>query len=407
MFTKKYFKHGQILIRHAEKLVRYRRDVLSEGALADFKSQIEALRQSLKDRNEPKAKEESDRLHDLYTKYLPAPKDAAWRENIEVILVAVVVAVGVRSYFLQPFKIPTGSMQPTLNGIIGHRAFVQREDEIPVDQKPGYEKRADGWYWKSYPADGSKPNILRQAAEFFAFGRNYINVVSAQDDVIEQIVPRKLGFTLGNLSVHIPFFTFSDIICQKQRFNYVYASPDTLRQDFKVLPGGRYKQGEVIARGGVDTGDQVFVDKFSYNFISPHRGDVFVFRTDDIPAIPGDPETGEHSFYIKRLAGVPGDSLRIDPPILYANGNVAEGFGFARVMAAKPPYRGYGPGPGHGYLSDPTKPFTVPAHSYFAMGDNSYNSFDSRYWGPVPEPNLVGRGLFVYWPFTWHWGLIR
>jgi signal peptidase I len=49
----------------------------------------------------------------------------------------------------------------------------------------------------------------------------------------------------------------------------------------------------------------------------------------------------------------------------------------------------------------------VPDHSYFAMGDNSYNSFDSRYWGPVPEPNLVGRGLFVYWPFTWHWGLIR
>jgi signal peptidase I len=407
MFTKKYVKHGQILIRHAEKLVRYRRDVLTESAIGDFKLQIEALRQSLKDRDEPKAKEESDRLHDLYTKYLPAPKDAAWRENIEVILVAVVVAIGVRSYFLQPFKIPTGSMQPTLNGIIGHRAFVAREDEIPVDQKPGYEKRAEGWYWKSFPADGSKPNILRQVAEFFVLGRNYINVVSAQDDVVDQIVPRKLGFSFGRFSFHVPFFAFSDIICKNQRFNFVYASPDTLRQDFKVLPGGHYNKGDVIVRGGVDTGDQVFVDKFTYNFVSPHRGDVFVFRTDDIAAIPGDPETGEHSFYIKRLAGVPGDTLRIDPPLLYANGNVAEGFGFARVMAAKPPYRGYGPGPGHGYLNDPAKPFTVPSHSYFAMGDNSYNSFDSRYWGPVPEPNLVGRGLFVYWPFTWHWGLIR
>jgi len=49
----------------------------------------------------------------------------------------------------------------------------------------------------------------------------------------------------------------------------------------------------------------------------------------------------------------------------------------------------------------------VPKHGYFALGDNSNNSYDSRYWGPVPEENLVGRGLFVYWPFNSHWGLIR
>jgi signal peptidase I len=394
MFTKKYVKHGHLLIRHAEKLLRYRRDVLSESTMGDFRLQIEALRQSLKDRDEPRAKEESDRLHDLYTQHLPSPKDAAWRENVEVILVAVVVAVGVRSYFLQPFKIPTGSMQPTLNGIIGHRAFVANEGEIPVDQKPGYEKRGDGWYWKSYPSDGSTPNFLRQAFEFFALGRNYINVVAKQDDVVNQIQPKKFGF----------FFTFTRVICQKESY-LVYAPPDTLKTDFKVSVGGRYKKGDVIARGAIDTGDQVFVDKFSYNFVRPKRGDVFVFRTDNIPAIPGDPETGEHSFYIKRLAGLPNDALRIQPPLLYANGNVVDGFGFGRVMGAKPPYHGYAPG--HAYMSDPTKTYTVPDRSYFAMGDNSYNSFDSRYWGPVPEPNLVGRGLFVYWPFTWHWGLIR
>ena len=106
MFTKKYIKHGHILIRHAHKLLRYRSDVLPENTVNDFKRQMEGLRQSLKDRDEARAKEESDRLHDLYMKHLPAPKEAAWRENIEVILVAVVVAVGIRSYFLQPFKIP-------------------------------------------------------------------------------------------------------------------------------------------------------------------------------------------------------------------------------------------------------------------------------------------------------------
>lgn len=364
MFTRRYIKHGKLLIRHTEKLLRYRSDVLSESTIADLKRQIERVRQGLKDRNEPAVKEESEKLHTLYTQHLPAPKDAAWRENVEVILVAVVVAIGIRSYFLQPFKIPTGSMQPTLNGIIGH----------PMNQPP--------------------PNILRQAAEFVILGRNYIDVVSEQDDRIDQITQKKYAF----------FFTFSEIRCDRQKF-LVYASPETLRNDFKVSPGRQYRKGEVIARGAVDTGDQVFVDKFSYNFVKPHRGDVFVFRTDNIFGIPVDPVTGDNSFYIKRLAGLPNDTLRIDPPLLYVNGKVAEGYGFGRVMSAKPPYHGYATG--RDYLADPTKPYAVPPQQYFALGDNSYNSLDSRWWGPVPEENLVGRGLLVYWPFNRHWGLIR
>jgi signal peptidase I len=74
-------------------------------------------------------------------------------------------------------------------------------------------------------------------------------------------------------------------------------------------------------------------------------------------------------------------------------------------MSAKPPYRGYALG--QQYLSQPDRSFTVPQNGYFALGDNSYNSYDSRYWGIVPDVNLVGRGLLVYWPFYPHWGLIR
>src|SRR5438045_9153363 len=81
MFTKKYVKHGHLLIRHAEKLVRYRRDVLSESVIDDFKLRIEALRRSLKDRDEAKAKADSDRLHDLYPQYLPTPKADASRQH--------------------------------------------------------------------------------------------------------------------------------------------------------------------------------------------------------------------------------------------------------------------------------------------------------------------------------------
>jgi signal peptidase I len=363
MFIPRYVKHSKLLLRHAQKYLRYKSDVLGASTRESLVSGIAALESALRSRNQERIQAEAEALDEKLAKLTPMTRETHWRENCEVILVAIVVAVGIRSYFLQPFKIPTGSMQPTLNGIIGH------------------------------PTSAPPPSIFKQIAEYLVLGRNYINVVSAEDDSIEQVVPKKFGF----------FFTFSRITCQHQRF-LVYAPPETLRADFKVAPGNIYHRGDVIARGAVDTGDQVFVDKVSYNFVKPHRGDVFVFRTNHIFGIPDDPETGA-PFFIKRLAGVPGDTLRINAPLLYSNGKLAQGAGFRRVMSAKFPYRGYAPG--RDYLANPEQTFTVPPHRYFAMGDNSYNSYDSRWWGPVPEQNLVGRGLFVYWPFNQHWGLIR
>src|ERR1700724_1583789 len=353
MFTPRYVKHSKLLVRHAQKYLRYKRDILNTAAYDEVGGMIRRLRAALKQRDRKQIEGRTEELDAKLHQLTPVTWESHWRENVEVILVAIVVAVGIRSYFLQPFKIPTGSMQPTLNGIIGR----------PMTTEP--------------------PNILQQVAEFILRGRNYINVVSGQDDEVLQIQRQKFFF----------FFTWSRIVCQVQKF-LVYFPPEQLGADFRVSPGIRYRRGEVIARGAVDTGDQVFVDKFSYNFVKPHRGDVFVFRTKNIPDI-GD----QTQFYIKRLAGLPGDKLRVDPPRLYVDGNVADGFGFQRVMGARDGYRGY---TSKGHLSDPTKTFDVPKQTYFAMGDNSENSFDSRYWGPVPERNLVGRGLLVYWPFLPH-----
>src|SRR6266516_1146943 len=363
MFTTRYVKHSRLLLRHAQKYLHYKNDLLSASSRGEILTGIENLRTALRDRDHERIQDRAEALDKTLHKLTPVTWESHWRENCEVILVAIVVAVGIRSYFLQPFKIPTGSMQPTLNGIIGH------------------------------PSTAPTPNILRQVAEFIVMGRNYVNVVSREDDQVFEIAQKKVLF----------FFTFSQLNCEHQNF-LVYAPPETLTHDFSVFPGRTYHSGDIIARGAVDTGDQVFVDKFRYNFVKPHRGDVFVFRTNHIPGIREDPEAGS-PFYIKRLAGLPGDRLRIDPPFLYINGDKAEGFGFERVMAAKPPYRGYAVG--HDYLGAPNHSFTVPRDGYFALGDNSYNSYDSRYWGPVPEENLVGRGLFVYWPFNRHWGLIR
>jgi len=363
MFHPSYVKHSHLLLRHAEKLIRYRRDLLSDDALTDLHTQIGKVRAAITARDRRATHEESERLDALLSAHVPPHKDAAWRENVEVILVAIVVAIGIRSYFLQPFKIPTGSMQPTLNGIIGH------------------------------PTTAPTPNFFKRVVDFVLLGRNYIDVVSSEENTVTDLTSRKVLF----------FFTLSRIECDHESFT-VYAPPEILRQDFKVYPGNSYHPGEIIARGAVDTGDQVFVDKLSYNFIHPRRSDVFVFRTNHILGIREDPEAGA-PYFIKRLTGTPGDELRIDSPKLYANGKLANEFGIARVIAGQPPYRGYAPG--QAFLATPESTFVVPSKAYFAMGDNSFNSYDSRYWGPVPEENVVGRGLFVYWPFNRHWGLIR
>ncbi len=370
MFTARYIKHSKLLLRHAQKFLRYKADVLEESTREEIAAAMRRLQAALRQRDRKQIESRAEALDGQLHQLQPITWESHWRENCEVILVAIVVAVAIRSYFLQPFKIPTGSMQPTLNGIIG------------------------------YPSDSPAPNIFRQVFDFVAMGRNYINCVSTVDDQVISVTPKKFFF----------FFTFTHVVLQHQHYT-IYAPPETLRAPigkggFGVQVDRLYRKGEVIARGAVDTGDQVFVDKFSYNFIKPRRGDVFVFRTDNIPMIQGDPETGQ-PFYIKRLAALAGDTLRIDPPRLFINDQPAEEFrfGFGRVIGAKYPYMGYSFGREN--LSAPDRTFTVPAHSFFALGDNSYNSFDSRYWGPVPEENLVGRGLFVYWPFYPHCGIIR
>jgi signal peptidase I len=387
MFAPRYVKMGKIILKNGRKLLNYRRDTMDEKDCKRLTAAARDLEHALASRDRAEVEASTERLDRELARHLPPRKDALWRENCEVFLVAIVIALGVRSYFLQPFTIPTGSMQPTLNGITGVRM------ELPP------------------------PNIFQRIFEFATFGRTYINVVSQEQDYVLTLTEKK----------RFRFFTFTEIRCARRQY-VVHAPRETLIRYFGIEPQVHmdpmgipvrrsqptrvYEAGEPIARGYVSAGDHVFVDKMSSHLRFPQRDEVFVFKTTGISGIEArhDPSLGSQ-FYIKRIAGLPDDTLRIDPPLLYIQGAPAQGEGMQRVMSMKDGYRGYSNAPAGGrpfnFLPTPDSTFRVPPHSYFALGDNSYHSADSRDWGSVPARNVMGRGFFVYWPFTSHWGLIE
>lgn len=369
--------------RHAlKRLIHYKEDILKPKDLAALRELLVRINDAIKSRKREQIHAVRDEIDKVVGKVAPPPKDTAWRENVEVFLVAIVIAAGVRAYLLQPFKIPTGSMQPTLYGIVGERT-----------QEP-------------------PPNPISRAFQFVWLGRSYFDTVAKSDVVVRPDPhpdPRYPNAAELREVTYLNFFTFTDIVCQRLSDSSietyrVFAPRSSVEQVFGIRAGRTFKAGEPIIRGYVDTGDQVFVDKMSYNFMPPTRGDVFVFKTIGISGIPIPPGV-DSQHYIKRLAGVPGDTLRIKQPNLYIDGQIARAWVFQRVMSLKDGYQGYG---NMGtFLGTPEDELTLPPKSYFALGDNSFHSLDSRFWGVVPQDNIAGRGLFVYWPFSKRWGLIR
>jgi len=126
-------------------------------------------------------------------------------------------------------------------------------------------------------------------------------------------------------------------------------------------------------------GQRLLVDKLTYRFTDPKRGDVVVFR------YPAD----RRRKFIKRIVGLPGDEVTIRGGFLYINGERIE-----EPFVNGPTYGPYG-SPSFG-------PVVVPDDSYFMLGDNRRNSDDSRYSdvGFVHRSDIVGAARFVYWPIT-------
>jgi len=119
--------------------------------------------------------------------------------------------------------------------------------------------------------------------------------------------------------------------------------------------------------------DLVMVDKLSYRLHEPRRGDVIIFWPPGITT--GDP-------YIKRVIGLPGETVEAKNGRVYVDGKVVD-----------EPYI-------HGYVMPDFPATPVPQGQLFVMGDNRAVSLDSRSFGTVPMTSIIGRAMFAYWPLN-------
>ncbi len=363
-------------IRQASAIRNMQRDEAGEVNDAALRGAIESARSVW--RRARTSQEQDAALEALSAAVGPG---TAWKplhpnalaENFEVIVVAVCVAMAFRCYFLEPFKIPTGSMQPTLYGI----------------------------YSSDQAAPGLWDRMPLKLAKWLVTGDWYTEVRVVAGGTIHQVPttvkPGYVTFEISGKLYHVP----TDAVAERPQ-----PFVDKLRSQSRVA------SGEKLWSGVTHAGDHVFVNRVLWNFRKPRRGEVMVFNTGNIRGLP----QGTH--YIKRLVGLPGETIGVRPPELLVNGSpVSEPDTIGRIVrkdAAPHPEAGYPNYLGYQLIGN-VPPQGAPAPSplrfegdtvslgpdaYLGMGDNTGNSYDGRYWGSVPARNLLGPGAFVYWPFT-------
>jgi signal peptidase I len=436
-FLSKTVREAMTVHKHYRRLLAAQRDLLSPQAIAPVQIKLDELSAAIKEGHKGRINIKAEELQFAAEKWLKPYPNAAWRENVEVLLVALAVAMGIRTFFLQPFKIPTGSMQPTLFGVTStpdyanYFLLVNCNADLATRQKVYDQQQA---IQKSLVI----PTGWDRVKEWFQ-GISYVHVVARNDSMIQRMNPPK-KFLIFNIK---QTFWMGDPKSDKLGDEYTLWFPPDLGESDLVRRGGirsdhLYRAGEDIVNFRVQAGDHLFVDRLTFNFRKPERGEIAVFETKGIQ----NPRMEQDQFYIKRLVALPGDRVQIgNDRHLRINGE--------RLDAGTPHFENvYGFNPDKppkesqwsGHLNDteadvyginirpyielaPNFPdeekvfinqlFSVTNDitgagemipSYMVMGDNTCNSFDSRAWGPFPARNVIGKSFFVYWPITSRFG---
>jgi signal peptidase I len=372
---------------HARKLLAAQRDILSPQAV----SELEAALKKMDDAIESNATKEVLRneitsLEKSANRWLKQYPNSGMRENVEVLLVAIAVAMAFRTFIFQPFKIPTGSMQPTLFGVTATNLLEKSDAVIPGFGGRVFDALVHGTFYHDIKADADGSVVGVSPLQSFGINKRTFFV-------------QYVGKT-SPTPITVWFAPDEDPTMPDRNFR-IYTD---------LYIGKTFKKGQSILKFKEITGDHLFVDRMTYNFRKPERGEIIVFKTAGIPGL------NQNQFYIKRLIGLPGDRVSIgDDRHARINGTRLDAsmphfemvYGFdPKEKAQSDHYSGHLQSKewGWNYFSNADSIYQVRSEHYLVFGDNTKNSLDSRYWGDFPQSNVIGKSCFVYWPISERFG---
>jgi signal peptidase I len=367
------------LAHRVEKILNAQRDLLAPQAIDAVRASIRELRTAAAGGDVSVMENRASRLETTANKWLKPYPFATFRENTDVVLVALVIALGIRTFFFQPMAIPTGSMQPTLFGIT--------QQDLRRDPKSRI------------------PNPVIRVFDALARGIWYYHVTAVEDGSFRGFEPPHQVF---------PFVKTQQLIVGDHSYT-IWFPPEDFERHADLGRGERFKKGDDILKLKLMSGDRLFVDRFTYNFRRPRRGEIIIFASHDLPDLTPD------THYIKRLIGLPGESIQIKNDRHVAiNGRELDAATphFENLYSFKgPPREDHFSGHVNSevaaqagrpimapFFQNGDSTYVVPPREYFVLGDNTMNSYDSRYWGAFPEDRVVGKFSFVFWPISSRFG---
>ncbi len=351
---------------HAARHARHMREDIADPKDIEALKIAEAVVCEIRKTGEGPVEKALQVLDAATDKVYPTKNTSGIRENIEVVIVALGAAMAIRAFFFQPFKIPTGSMQPTLNGIT-------------------IEAQA---------APGAFDNPILKFPKWLITGTSYKEIRATVSGPVEDLQQERDAYLvqIGGVQHKIPVY-MRELVLEKTPLGY------------RSLLKKSYVKGDLIVSACVIAGDHILVNKMKYNFMNPERGDISVFDTRSIT----DSRVRKDTFYIKRMVGLPSEKIQIKNRRLVADGQVVSNPPMFEKMATDPIYSG-----GHNTtqgsrLVNEDSFIQLGDDEYLMMGDNTKTnmSLDGRFFGGVPRNDFQGPAFLVYWPFREHWGVVR